>query len=168
MHINLRLDQIESVSRLRMRRYFTPKAGGLKCSAEALQMWKDPKQRHLAGIDSSCSFHLGGELTKLFLEHGNFNDMEIAVKKRHVRQNSQKQEGGWYTKHKLEHSECWTKSFGGIKLSSQLFQQRPEGHDYEGLAVGQGQQPLQGQTNPRRRGGLHHHPRWVRDEGRGV
>ena len=33
---------------LRLRRYFQPKAGGLKCSQAALKMWKDPKQRRLA------------------------------------------------------------------------------------------------------------------------
>lgn len=33
---------------LRLRRYFQPKAGGLKCSAAALKMWQDPTQRHLA------------------------------------------------------------------------------------------------------------------------
>lgn len=100
---------------LRMRRYFTPKAGGLKCSAEALQMWKDPKQRLLAS-QTRAQNRRGGELTKLFLQHGNFNDMEIAVKKRHTRQNSQKKEGGWFTKQKLENAECWTKNFGSILL----------------------------------------------------
>ena len=38
------------------------------------------------------------------------------MKKRHTRQNSQKKEGGWFTKHKLEHSECWTKSFGRMMV----------------------------------------------------
>lgn len=31
----------------RMRRYFTPKAGGLKCSEASLKMWNDPSKRSL-------------------------------------------------------------------------------------------------------------------------
>ena len=55
---------------------------------------------------------LGGELKTLFMEHGDFSTMELAIKKKSVQSNSQKKHGGWYTKHKLEHGECWTKSHG--------------------------------------------------------
>ena len=46
----------------------------------------------------------------MFLKHGNFNDMEVAIKKRHVKENSTGKQGGWYTKAKLEQQECWSKS----------------------------------------------------------
>ena len=46
------------------------------------------------------------------MEHGTFESMEVAIEKKELHSNSQKKAGGWYTKAKLEHQECWTKSFG--------------------------------------------------------
>ncbi|CAK9000210.1 Uncharacterized protein SCF082_LOCUS6397 [Durusdinium trenchii] len=79
-----------------MHRYFTPKVDGeLKCSPEALKMWKDKKGRQ--------------ELKKMFLQHGSFQMMEIRIKKRHVDSSSTTKSGGWYTKSQLDLQHGWTK-----------------------------------------------------------
>ena len=46
----------------------------------------------------------------MFLEHGTFQAMELAVKKRNQKMNSQTKAGGWYTKGKLEKAESYSKT----------------------------------------------------------
>ena len=45
----------------------------------------------------------------MFLEHGSFGDLEIAIKKKTLSSHAQSKKGGWYTKSKLELVEGWTK-----------------------------------------------------------
>ncbi|CAK9110921.1 unnamed protein product [Durusdinium trenchii] len=59
-------------------------------------MWNDPAGRK--------------ELQKMFLEHGSFECMELALKKKQIREDSEQKAGGWYTKNKLEQCEKYTKS----------------------------------------------------------
>lgn len=43
-------DHMHTLMFPRLRRYFKPKMGGLKCSPEALKMWNDPTQRNIAAL----------------------------------------------------------------------------------------------------------------------
>lgn len=102
-------------------------------------------------------FSLGGELKKMFLEHGNFEQMELAIKHKHTRENSKKKSGGWFTKHKLEHTESYSKTHVSKcyrrplnpevypKVSPKFWRTPPftliKVHDREGVGLSQVQEP---------------------------
>ncbi|CAE7265711.1 unnamed protein product [Symbiodinium pilosum] len=81
----------------KLRRYFQPKkCGALKCSKEALEMYKTDEGKE--------------KLRSLLKEHGDFKTLEMEVKKWNRKTLSKLKQGGWYTKHYLI-SEChWTKA----------------------------------------------------------
>ena len=45
----------------------------------------------------------------MFLEHGSFQSLELAIVKRNTKSNTKSKQGGWYTKAKLEKTEAYTK-----------------------------------------------------------
>ena len=45
----------------------------------------------------------------MFLEHGSFQLLELAIKKRSTLSNSRSKQGGWFTKLKLEKNEAYSK-----------------------------------------------------------
>ena len=45
----------------------------------------------------------------MFKEHGSFEQLEIHVKKHHLRSSEAAKSGGWYTKYALENKEGWSK-----------------------------------------------------------
>ena len=45
----------------------------------------------------------------MFLEHGTFQALEMAIVKRNIRANKESKQGGWFTKSKLEKNEGYTK-----------------------------------------------------------
>lgn len=44
-------------------------------------------------------------------EHGNFQQLEIQIAKKHVKSNKKLLGGGWYTKQYLEQQAYWTKTW---------------------------------------------------------
>ena len=58
----------------------------------------------------SCCSPQGLELQKMFKEHGSFEGVEVAVRKRSVREQNNSKAGGWYTRTYLETKEGFTKS----------------------------------------------------------
>lgn len=53
---------------------------------------------------------LGQQLKQLMRDHGSFEAMEINLKKVSEQSKSETSGGGWYTAHKLQTAEHWTKS----------------------------------------------------------
>ena len=54
--------------------------------------------------------HISGEKLKaMFHQHGSFEELEIQVKKHHMKSREDAKTGGWYTKHALEFKEGWSK-----------------------------------------------------------
>lgn len=47
----------------------------------------------------------------MFAEHGCFGQLEVQIQKRNVRSETDKNQGGWYTKLALQ-KEGWTAIFG--------------------------------------------------------
>ncbi|CAE7223132.1 unnamed protein product, partial [Symbiodinium sp. CCMP2456] len=79
----------------RMRRYFEPKkCGSLKCSPEALALYKTADGRT--------------KLRELLKTHGNFKALELHVRKTHLSSYGKSKEGQWVTKQFLAQSEHWT------------------------------------------------------------
>ena len=52
---------------------------------------------------------LGEQLRDLLKKHGNFNAMEMAVRKTHLKQKARAKHGGWFTKVHLMNVSHWTK-----------------------------------------------------------
>ncbi|CAL1128522.1 unnamed protein product [Cladocopium goreaui] len=71
----------------RLRRYFKPKRGELKCSKDALAMYKTADGRK--------------ELQRLLKEHGDFGTLEIQIAKKNIKTEKKAQQGGWYSKGKM-------------------------------------------------------------------
>ena len=52
----------------------------------------------------------GKELRKMLKENGDFQSMEVQVKKKHTRTDKETKGGGWFTKGYLERHAFWTKT----------------------------------------------------------
>ena len=45
----------------------------------------------------------------MFAQHGSFAELEVQIKKRHLKSNEKAKAGGYYTRHYLINKEGWTK-----------------------------------------------------------
>lgn len=107
----------------------------------------------------------------MFLEHGSFEGMELAITKKHVLASQAKKEGGWYTKSKLETNEAWTKKLGRcllfmmqpktleIEVVPHPIVQPAKGNDCQSVGLGEIKQSNPCQQDPWGRGNFNSGPR---------